>query len=115
MQNRLNDILAEMVDLKREGNRLCAEAARMHSRKSGDHVNLDGGAQGIIVHVSCKVELVASHYSLIVTEHIARMTPLGRPTKRRLTRTSNLAEEWLSTSAHRDERREFQRTEGSHP
>lgn len=98
---RLHDILDELVDLRKTADELCAEAIQMHPKKSGDHVPTDNGGQGVIVHVSCKLTLDQSHYQLMLTEHIARLSPSGRPLKARVLRSHIMAEEWLNRGAPR--------------
>lgn len=111
--SRLDDILAELTDLRRIGNALCAEAATLHVRKIGQHVNTDRG-QGVIVHVSVKESRDGSHFVLTAYEHISMLTPGGRPSKKRLVREYQLAEEWLTSSLEREnERREFKRNQGA--
>ena len=99
--DRLHDILDEMVAMRRLADELCAEAIKFHPRKAGDHVNTENSGQGVIVHVSCKLAMDQSHYQLLLTEHIARLSTAGRPLLKRLTRSYVLAEEWLNRGAPR--------------
>lgn len=110
--SRLTDILAEMVDMRRAGNLLCAEAATLHTRQVGQHVKTDRG-DGVIVHVSASVERSGSHFALLIYEHVALLSIAGRPTKKRIIISKNVAEEWLGSSNDREqERRASNRNEG---
>lgn len=99
--DRISDILDELVDLRRHTDELCAEAIKMHNKKGGDHVRIEAGAQSVIVHVSCKLAMDQSHYQLVLTEHIAKLSPAGRPLKARLQRQHIMAEEWLDRGSPR--------------
>lgn len=96
---RLQDILDELVDLRRQADALGAEALRLYAKQVGDHVSMDKDTQGVLVHVSCKLGMDQSHYQLVLTEHIARLSTTGRPMNRRTQRRHILAEEWLARGA----------------
>ena len=97
----LRDILDTLVGLRRYADELGAEAIKLHSKQIGDHVSMDKDTQGVVVHVSCKLGMDQSHYQLVLTEHIAKLSPSGRPMKVRIQRQHIIAEEWLSRGAAR--------------
>jgi hypothetical protein len=98
---RLQDILDELVDLRRHADELGAEAIKLYNKQAGDNVRMDNDGQGVIVHVSYKLSMDQSHYQLVITEHIAKMSSMGRPMKGRLQRDHIIAEEWMTRSAAR--------------
>jgi len=100
---RLQDILTQLVDMQRESDLLCTEAISLHNKKVGQHVQLDHGHEGIIVHIECRLALDRSHYQILLTEHIAPKLSTGLPGKSRIRRNHVIAEEWLAARRTRSD------------